>query len=266
MGYLIDLYLSPSTQEHNPCVLGDVEETHANIIADRMVPLLKASGVTFARNNRVSMTHWESALDSNRKRARMHYALHTNANSRNKNTHGQRCYYRPVYASSKSVANTLVAWEKKIYYDPLACRICVPAIKYTELYTVKAPIAIIDEIAYHTNRRDMEWVHGQADMIARNKVQAICSALGKKFVDPYAGKPLPPPILNPNSMPEVKRGSTGTAVALLQKELNHDGGFGLEVDGVFGPLTEKAVRLYQRIHKLAVDGIVGPQTWGMLLK
>lgn len=183
--YGIDVYLSPSTQEHNPCVLKDVEETHMNLLCDQLIPFLNASGVTWARNNRRTMTHWESALDSNKRRPRMHYAMHTNANSRNPGTHGQRCYYRPLFSASKSVAKTLVLWEQKIYREPAACRICVPAIKYTELYTVRAPIAIIDEIAYHTNLLDMQWLHGNYRAIARNKAQAICSALGKRFVDPY---------------------------------------------------------------------------------
>src|SRR5262249_42107188 len=32
------------------------------------------------------------------------------------------------------------------------------------------------------------------------------------------------------------------------------------VDGVFGPLTEKATKAFQRKRKLTVDGMVGPQT------
>lgn len=41
-------------------------------------------------------------------------------------------------------------------------------------------------------------------------------------------------------------------------------GFPVTADGVFGVLTSKAVRLFQRSHSLAVDGLVGAKTWAAL--
>lgn len=63
--------------------------------------------------------------------------------------------------------------------------------------------------------------------------------------------------------PMLRRGSSGSQVSLLQRLLN-DHGYGLAVDGSFGPITQNAVRLYQSAHGLIVDGIVGPQTSGSL--
>lgn len=64
----------------------------------------------------------------------------------------------------------------------------------------------------------------------------------------------------------LRLGSRGRDVAELQRVLNawypHD--VHLEVDGIFGPATEAAVRLCQTRAGITVDGIVGPQTRGVL--
>ena len=45
------VFLSPSTQEYNLFVNGGTEEYYANLITDAMIPYLRASGITFSRNN-----------------------------------------------------------------------------------------------------------------------------------------------------------------------------------------------------------------------
>ena len=62
----------------------------------------------------------------------------------------------------------------------------------------------------------------------------------------------------------VQQGSTGGAVKILQGGLNAKR-YALVQDGIFGPATDAAVRQFQSDHGLAVDGIVGPQTWGALV-
>lgn len=57
----------------------------------------------------------------------------------------------------------------------------------------------------------------------------------------------------------LKRGSKGDNVALLQQMLGN-----LEIDGIFGRLTEAAVKAFQAANDLKVDGIVGAQTWAAL--
>ena len=61
----------------------------------------------------------------------------------------------------------------------------------------------------------------------------------------------------------LKRGDSGNAVRLLQERLNKFG-FNLKIDGVFGEGTENAVRTFQERLSLAVDGVVGSQTWKFL--
>lgn len=54
-------------------------------------------------------------------------------------------------------------------------------------------------------------------------------------------------------------------VKTLQTKLNVFG-YGLAVDGCWGPLTQAAVLDFQRKQKIDVDGIVGPITWARLQK
>src|SRR3954465_5544087 len=57
----------------------------------------------------------------------------------------------------------------------------------------------------------------------------------------------------------LKRGSHGAAVKKLQRALHLS-----PVDGLFGKGTSRAVRRFQRRHRLHADGIVGPGTWSMI--
>lgn len=66
------------------------------------------------------------------------------------------------------------------------------------------------------------------------------------------------------SHPVLREGSTGTAVKVLQWELNVTTGSRLSGDGNFGPATKTAVMNFQRFFKLPADGIVGSKTWGVL--
>jgi hypothetical protein len=56
----------------------------------------------------------------------------------------------------------------------------------------------------------------------------------------------------------LKLGNRGGDVAFLQSKL------GIVQDGEFGPLTDGAVRRFQRQHGLVEDGLVGPATWAAL--
>lgn len=56
----------------------------------------------------------------------------------------------------------------------------------------------------------------------------------------------------------LKLGSRGNEVKALQEKLN------LKADGIFGPITEEAVKDFQRTNGLEVDGIVGANTLSKL--
>lgn len=58
----------------------------------------------------------------------------------------------------------------------------------------------------------------------------------------------------------LKKGCRGKDVKTLQRLLH------LYDDGIFGDLTEEAVKQYQREHGLVADGIVGEKTWNAMLE
>lgn len=58
---------------------------------------------------------------------------------------------------------------------------------------------------------------------------------------------------------------TNGYVTYLQEVLQHQGYYNDgQVDGIFGPVTDAAVRQFQQDNGLTVDGWVGPITWGVL--
>jgi hypothetical protein len=57
----------------------------------------------------------------------------------------------------------------------------------------------------------------------------------------------------------IQQGAEGKEVRYTQAFLLAYG-YALELDGVFGPGTDKVVRAFQAKYKLRVDGIVGPKT------
>lgn len=82
-----------------------------------------------------------------------------------------------------------------------------------------------------------------------------------------AAQPQPTPQPAPGARPTIRIGSSGAAVAELQRILNAWYPIlpRLTVDGQFGPKTDARVRHLQQRAGLAVDGIAGPRTWAVLL-
>lgn len=88
----------------------------------------------------------------------------------------------------------------------------------------------------------------------------------------FGAAPPPPP---PNPHPTLALTNpltTGTPVKTAQERLNvwHNAkpstNAAVTADGVFGALTEAAVKSFQGAKKLTTDGVVGPLTWAALLR
>lgn len=65
-------------------------------------------------------------------------------------------------------------------------------------------------------------------------------------------------------MATLRKGDRGSAVRTLQNHLRKVLNRTISVDGDFGPATERAVRLFQSLYDLHVDGIAGSQTQAKL--
>lgn len=70
------------------------------------------------------------------------------------------------------------------------------------------------------------------------------------------------------SLPVIRKNMTGAAVAMMQGALKYHkyplGTYG--VDGDYGAITERALKLFQSGNGLSADGVCGQKTWEALLK
>lgn len=123
----------------------------------------------------------------------------------------------------------------------------------------------LSESGFHDNPLDWCAMHRPEgiDAIADAHAVVLCKLLGVKL-GTIVHPPEKPPAGSSEIPETVKLGSRGDAVKRLQMLLNANGAR-LATDGIFGRMTDAAVRAYQRKHELAVDGIVGAKTWGALL-
>lgn len=65
--------------------------------------------------------------------------------------------------------------------------------------------------------------------------------------------------------PLLMRGSHGKVVKDLQTQLKQLNYYNGNLDGIYGPLTEAAVKEFQQANHIAVDGIAGPNTYSALI-
>ena len=93
--------------------------------------------------------------------------------------------------------------------------------------------------------------YGNVEIVNNAPIQGIQSS--------YPGRPL-------------RRGTSGPGVVTIQTELNRISQSYPAipkiptVDGIFGSRTEAAVRKFQEVFNLDVDGVVGPATWYALVR
>ena len=176
------VFLSPSTQEWNPYVDGGNEEQYMNLIADRMEPYLRASGITYVRND-PDRNVTGAIADSNAGEFDVHLALHSNAapESLAGKLRGIDVYYSPYDKYSETLAVITANNFMSIY--PLPDKSSAkPTTTLGEVTQTRAP-AILCEIGYHDNREDADWIRNNLTAIAVNLTQSLCDYFGIPLIE-----------------------------------------------------------------------------------
>ena len=176
------IYLSPSTQENNFYVTGGTEEQYMNLLADKMVPYLNASGIRYTRNT-PSMTAATSIATSKAGNYDLHLALHSNAapEGRYGTIQGSIVFYYPGSARGQRAAEIIANGLKEIYPDPNLVR-AESTTAIGEVRRVRAPSVFL-ELAFHDNVEDALWIQNNLDTIARNLVLSLTEYFGIPFYE-----------------------------------------------------------------------------------
>ena len=275
------------------------EQAEVRKIYNEMVPMLKAAGHSVVDCNSNARTQGtELAEGTNRANANncdVYITIHMNASSGSGN--GTECW---LYNSGNGTMNSIT---DKIMSNFAAKGFYNRGRKYSaSLHDLKKSImpAMIVETLFCDNANDARLyksigAKGIAEMIAKAidgkavagngssgsasapapakpskpasadgeiaELQAECNRQGfsAQKVDNIAGP------ITLTGCPMLKMGARGNITKWLQKRLNKLGFNCGTADGIFGAMTQAAIKAFQRAHNLAADGIVGPKTWSKLL-
>ena len=175
------IFLSPSTQEWNQYVTGGNEEEYMNLLADRMEPYLRSSGITYVRND-PSRNVVGAISDSNAGNFDVHLALHSNAAPERLagKLRGIDIYFSPSSYDSERLATIIANNIKSIYPLPDKTR-AVPTTSLGEVTQTRA-VAVLCELGYHDNVEDVTWLKNNLEAIAANLVQSLCDYFGIPLV------------------------------------------------------------------------------------
>lgn len=178
-----DVYLSPSTQDYNPYIIGGSEKYYMNLLADAMEPYLASSGISYGRND-PNGNAAAAVARGNRGNYRLYLALHSNAAPEiyEGMLRGPDVYYYPTSAQGKRAAEIIANGLREIYPEPELVN-TRSSTELLELRRSKAPAAYL-ELAYHDNEQDARWIADNIDSIAENLVISIADFLGVPFHPP----------------------------------------------------------------------------------
>jgi len=143
-----------------------------------------------------------------------------------------------------------------------------------ELYSLD-PMNIIDHAEGY--RLGIASNHGDVDHWFRKLYGITLDQIRRDVAALITPEPAPPPTPTPTPTPDdkvlawmkantLRLGSKGKLVGYLQSYLERHGYEPVAIDDDFGPKTKEAVTRLQGDKELYRDGIVGPQTWEVIMR
>lgn len=262
------VYLSPSDQTKNLYAYGNTNEAvQCGKIAKATKKALERNGIEVKVGHMISMA--EKCSQSDAFDADLHVPIHTNACNGTVSGTRMFCYNRTGngYKACKAIFARLA---------PITPGKSENITTYAELYEIRYPSAPTTyiEVDFHDVPSAAKWIIKNTTKIGEAIAHGICDYFGitfkaaatKSATKTAATKSATKTNTVSVSLPKLKRGANSGYVKTLQILLNKYNNAKLAEDGGFGPATESAVIAYQKSRKLDVDGVVGKQTWGQLLK
>lgn len=175
------IYLSPASQIGTPYPSGKDEEYYMNLIADAMVPYLRANHISFSRNN-PGDTLTEILNQSNEQNYDLHLSLHSNTSPERLPgvMQGPDIYYY-AYSKQGQQAAALAGKNLTSIYPHQSLVSVIPSTTLKEVIHTSAP-AIVIEVGYHDNKEDEEWIINHIDEIAKNIVLSLTQYFDLPFI------------------------------------------------------------------------------------
>lgn len=176
------VYLSPSTEENQLFVTGNNEEYYMNLVADAMIPYLRASGIDFDRND-PGDTVQRIIEKSNSKYHDLHLILDmgTGIGDLAGRVRGEKVIFYTGSPGGRIAADIFAKNLKTIY--PLPELVTVTSDRLDpEMHNTNA-VSLIVLLGYRDNIEDAAWVSNNIDTIARNLAMSLAEYLKVPFVD-----------------------------------------------------------------------------------
>ena len=177
-----NVYISPSTAEEQFFVTGNSEEYYMNLIADAMIPYLRASGIDFDRNN-PGETLQQIIEQSNSKPRDLHLMLdmETGIDDLAGKVRGEKVIYYTGSPGGSKASDIIAKNLKKIYPLPELVTISTNRID-PENRDVNA-VTVKTMLGYRDNIEDATWVINNIDTIGKNLAMSLAEYLNVPFVE-----------------------------------------------------------------------------------